>query len=395
MRFLVGASFSRTREYAALPGLALAPSKPMSTWQIVRADERIELTGELRLLDAPRIWRRLGEAAARPGEQLDLDLHDAQLIDGAIMALLVDLRASLIAQGTRSAILGAPERIQSLVHLYRGDQPPAAAGPPPAQTPPALARFGDAVARALRHARAIVVFAGQLAGALVADVRHINWREVPTLIARAGTDGIPVVLLLDFLVGFVMAYQSTRQLQIYGVSLYVADIVGLSVTRELSPLVTAIIVAGRSGAAYAAELGTMCVSEEVDALRTMGFSPIAYLVAPRTIALAVVTPVLTLLGDVVGVGGGLVVGMTSLGITPHAYINELRTLLELSDVWTGLVKSATFGVAIALIGCRQGLATRGAARAVGRSTTATVVSCLFAIVILDTVWTVIFRGLEL
>lgn len=395
MHFLVGASFSRSCSYADLPGLTLAPQRPMSTWQIVRADERIELTGELRLLDATRIWRRLGEAAARPGEQLDLDLHDAQLIDGAIMALLVDLRASLIAQGTRSAFLGAPDRIQSLVHLYRGDQAPASAAPAAPPRLPALARLGDGVAHAFRHARAVVVFAGQLVGAFVSDVRHVNWREVPALVAQAGTDGIPVVLLLDFLVGFVMAYQSTRQLQNYGASLYVADVVGLSVTRELSPLVTAIIVAGRSGAAYAAELGTMCVSEEVDALRTMGFSPIAYLVAPRTIALAIVTPVLTLLGDVVGVGGGLIVGMTSLRITPHAYINELRTLLVLSDVWTGLVKSATFGVAIALISCRQGLATRGAARAVGRSTTATVVSCLFAIVILDTVWTVIFRELGL
>ena len=388
-------SFSRVRRSTQTSGLTLAATKRMSTWQIVRADERIELAGELRLLDAQRIWRRLGEAAARPGAQLDLDLHGAQLVDGAIMALLVDLRASLIARGTRSAFVGAPERIQSLVHLYRGDQPPATAAPPSTEPPVALARLGEGVARAARQVRSVVVFAGQLAGALVADIRHVNWRAVPGLITRAGTDGLPVVVLLNFLVGFVMAYQSTRQLQIYGASIYVADVVGLSVTRELAPLVTAIIVAGRSGAAYAAELGTMCVSEEVDALRTMGFSPIAYLVAPRTLALGVVTPVLTLVGDVVGVGGGLIVGLTSLGVTPHAYINEMRTLLVVSDVWTGLVKSATFGIAIALIGCRHGLSTRGAAQAVGRSTTATVVSCLFAIVILDTVWTVIFRELLL
>jgi phospholipid/cholesterol/gamma-HCH transport system permease protein len=377
------------------PGLTLAATLRMSTWQIVRADERIELAGELRILDAQRIWRRLGEVAAQPGSQLDLDLHDAQIVDGAIMALLVDLRASLIARGTRSAFVGAPERIQSLVHLYRGDQPPAAPASPTAEPVRALARLGKGVARAVRQVRAVVVFAAQLAGALVADISHVNWRDVPGLVTRAGTDGLPVVALLNFLVGFVMAYQSTRQLQIYGASIYVADVVGLSVTRELAPLVTAIIIAGRSGAAYAAELGTMCVSEEVDALRTMGFSPIAYLVAPRTVALGIVTPVLTLVGDVVGIGGGLVVGFTSLGVTPHAYINEMRTLLVVSDVWTGLIKSATFGIAIALIGCRHGLSTRGAAQAVGRSTTATVVSCLFAIVILDTVWTVFFRELAL
>jgi phospholipid/cholesterol/gamma-HCH transport system permease protein len=364
----------------------------MSTWQIVRSDDRLELTGELRILDAAPIWRRLGELVERPGARLDFDLHDARLVDGAIMALLVDLRASLIAHGTSSAIVGAPARIQTLVHLYRGDGPPRLVAPPRAPVS-LLARLGDGVIHAARQLRSVIVFAGQLAGALVADVRHINWRALPGLITRAGTDGIPVVLLLDFLVGFVMAYQSTRQLQIYGVKLYVADVVGLSVTRELAPLMTAIIVAGRSGAAYAAELGTMCVSEEVDALRTMGFSPVAYLVAPRAAALAIAAPVLTLLGDVAGVSGGLVVGMVSLGVSPHAYVNELRTLLEVSDVWTGLAKSAAFGLAIALISCRQGLATRGSASAVGRSTTATVVACLFAIVVIDTLFTVAFREL--
>jgi phospholipid/cholesterol/gamma-HCH transport system permease protein len=367
----------------------------MPSWQIVRSDDRVELAGELRILDAPRIWRRLGEASEDPGRHLDFDLHDATLIDGAVMALLVDLRTSLIAHGTRSAILGAPARIQSLVHLYRGDAVAASSVAPARRPISPLARLGDGVALAAKRARSVVVFAGQLAGALVADVRHINWRALPSLIARAGTDGIAVVILLDFLVGFVMAYQSTRQLQVYGANLYVADVVGLSVTRELAPLMTAIIVAGRSGAAYAAELASMCVTEEVDALRTMGFSPISYLVAPRAAALAIAAPVLTLLGDVAGVAGGLVVAAASLGISPHAFVAELRTVLVLSDVWTGLVKSAAFGIAIALIGCRQGLATRGSASAVGRSTTATVVSCLFAIVVIDTLFTIVFRELGL
>jgi phospholipid/cholesterol/gamma-HCH transport system permease protein len=367
----------------------------MPTWQIVRSDDRVELGGELRILDATRIWRRLGEVAEEPGRRLDFDLHDATLIDGAIMALVVDVRTSLIEHGTRSAIVGAPARIQSLVHLYRGDAPPPLSTQPAPRAIPLLGRLGDAVALAAKRVRSGVVFAGQLVGALLADARHINWRALPGLIARAGTDGIPVVILLDFLVGFVMAYQSTRQLQIYGANLYVADVVGLSVTRELAPLMTAIIVAGRSGAAYAAELASMCVSEEVDALRTMGFSPISYLVAPRAAALAITSPMLTLLGDVAGVAGGLVVAATSLGVTPHAFVAELRTVLVLSDVWTGIVKSAAFGIAIALIGCRQGLATRGAASAVGRSTTATVVSCLFAIVVIDTLFTVLFRELGL
>jgi phospholipid/cholesterol/gamma-HCH transport system permease protein len=139
----------------------------------------------------------------------------------------------------------------------------------------------------------------------------------------------------------------------------------------------------------------MRVSEEIDALRTMGIAPHPYLVVPRVVALALVAPVLTLLGAVSGVLGGLAVGAGSLHITSEAYLAELRTIVVPWDVWTGLVKSTAFGIAIALIGCRQGLSTRGAAEGVGRGTTATVVSCLFAIVVLDTVFTVLFRGLRL
>src|SRR5262249_30187213 len=152
---------------------------------------------------------------------------------------------------------------------------------------------------------------------------------------------------------------------------------------------------GRSGAAYAAELGTMRVSEEIDALRTMGFAPVQYLVLPRVFALALVAPMLTMIADVVGVAGGLVVGVADLGVTPTAYVVELRTIVNAWDVVTGLIKGTAFGIAIALIGCQQGLATRGSASAVGRSTTRTVVSSLFTIVIIDALLTVLFVELRI
>jgi phospholipid/cholesterol/gamma-HCH transport system permease protein len=163
------------------------------------------------------------------------------------------------------------------------------------------------------------------------------------------------------------------------------------VTRELAPLMTAIIVSGRSGASFAAEIGTMRVGEEIDALRTLGLAPVRFLVLPRVVALALVTPALTMLGDVVGVLGGAAVGASSLGITPAAYLSELRTAVFPWDVITGLIKSFAFGIAIALIGCQQGFATRGGAAGVGDRTTATVVICLFMIVIIDTLFTVLFR----
>ncbi|MGE5180690.1 MAG: ABC transporter permease [Acidobacteriota bacterium] len=364
------------------------------SWRIARSNGRIELAGELRMADGAAIWRELRRACEKPGPRLDVDLADAAVVDGAIMALLVDVRAELVARGVRSELVGAGERLRRIVHLYGGD---VAAEPvhEEAREPP-IARLGAASARQLARGRKLVEFTGDLlaaAGAVVRRPATLSWRSLPSLVAQTGTDGLPIVTMLNFLVGFVIAFQSAEELRIFGANVYVADLVGVSMTRELGPLMTAIIVAGRSGAAFAAELGTMRVSEEIDALRTMGFQPLPYLVLPRVLALAIVAPLLTLVGDVVGVFGGATVAARSLDITPDGYLSELRTIVVSADVWTGLVKSLAFGLAIALIGCRQGLQTRGAAAAVGRSTTATVVHCLFAIVVIDTLFTMLFRRL--
>jgi phospholipid/cholesterol/gamma-HCH transport system permease protein len=365
------------------------------TWTVDRAVDRIEIAGELRLADSAVIWKRLRACTRSPGQRLDLDLSRAIEVDGAVMALLVETRAALTAAGAACDIIGAGDRLRPVVHLYRGDEPPLGRASEAAHEG-AIARLGASSARGWRRAHELAGFTGDVvaaAGAVIRHPRRANWGSLPTLLARAGSDGLPIVVLLNFLVGFVIAFQSTPQLRLFGAHVYVADVVGLTLTRELAPLMTAIIIAGRSGAAYAAELGTMRVSDEIDALRTMGCAPVPYLVLPRVVALAIAAPMLTLIGDVVGVLGGLVVGATSLDVSPTGFMSELSTAVVPSDVWTGLVKSVAFAIAIALIGCRQGLATRGAAAGVGRGTTATVVHCLFAIVLLDTLFTVVFREL--
>ena len=352
----------------------------------------MHLAGDLRMEDAAALWRTLqGFVARAAGPVLDIDLGSVVAVDGAVMSLLVAIRDQLAQKGVKCAIVGASDRIRPLVHLYSGDQPPRVY---PARIRKGwVAGLGDAVSSAgdgLRHG---VVFLGEITaavGALLRRPRAANWRALPGLLERAGVDGVPIVLLLNFLIGFVMGFQSARELKLYGANVYVADVVGIAVTRELAPLMTAIIMSGRSGAAFAAELGTMRVSEEIDALRTLGFSPASYLILPRIAALAMVAPVLTMLGDVFGVLGGVAVA-SSLDVTPRGYFAEIRADVLPSDVWTGLIKSVAFGIDIALIGCQQGFAARGAASGVGRGTTATVVLCLFTIVIIDTVFTVLFR----
>ncbi len=238
-------------------GLYLAACSGVSAWQIERDDDRIAFVGELHISDAPAIWRRLREVAAPPAEALTFDLAGATTIDGAAMSLIVERRAQLITQGIRCEIVGGSTELRELVRLLHGDR--AVPRRLTRARPGALATLGAGTEQVLKRAYSLVGFAGELV-ASIRRPRSTNVRSLPALIARAGADGVPIVLVLNFLVGFVMAFQSTQQLKLYGANVYVADIVGISITRELAPLMTAIIMAGRSGAAYAAELGTMRIS---------------------------------------------------------------------------------------------------------------------------------------
>jgi phospholipid/cholesterol/gamma-HCH transport system permease protein len=240
----------------------------------------------------------------------------------------------------------------------------------------------------------VLAFFGQMvvSGAgLLRSPRAANWRELAPTMERTGADAVPIIVLINFLVGLAMAFQAAAQLKRFGANILVADLIGISVCRELGPLMTAIVVCGRSGAAFAAELGFMKVNEEVDALRTMGFGPMRTLVLPRALALILVVPLLTVLADVAGVAGGLVVGVLSLDLTVRGYLNETASVVTLWDVSSGLVKSVIFALAISLIACQQGLSTSGGAEGVGRRTTSAVVVTLFTLILLDSTITVFLR----
>jgi phospholipid/cholesterol/gamma-HCH transport system permease protein len=340
-----------------------------------RSGDAVRLLGRLRtrdaaaLLDAVRGARRI-------------DVAGVEELDGGVAALLTEQRVELA---------GAHDRIAELLELHA----PGATKPPrPRRCEGFVAGVGRGTHVYLTELRSIATFLGEMARAALRVVKRPragNLREVPVLVERAGADAVPIVLLINFLVGFVMAYQSSRQLQKYGANVYVADVVGISVTRELAPLMTAIIVCGRTGAAYAAEIGSMKVDEEIDALRTLGLTPFGFLVVPRVIALVIVLPILTALGDVFGTLGGLLVAVTSLDVTARGYAAELETSVLTWDVQAGLIKSVMFALAIGLVACQQGFSASGGAEGVGRRTTTTVVTCLFALVLIDALATLVFR----
>ncbi len=220
--------------------------------------------------------------------------------------------------------------------------------------------------------------------------KGLRWRSAVEQMVRIGYDSVPIVCTISFFVGLIMAMQSAYQLERFGATIFVANLVAVSITRELGPLLTAIIIAGRSGSAIAAEIGTMKVAEELDALRTMGFNPIHFLVVPRTLAMMIMLPCLTILADLVGIFGGYLIGVFSLDISTIRYYNQTANALVMKDLISGLVKTEFFALIISAIGCYEGFMVEGGAEGVGKSTTASVVISIFLIIAADVFFTALF-----
>lgn len=356
---------------------------------------RLCLQGHVTLAEGDELWRQLRFALAG-ATAAELDVAQVTRLDGGAAALLNACKAELLRSGGGLSFLGARGDTAKLLDLYDCARTGSCDPPEPPRTT-TLGDIGNFAERAWRTTEAILAFLGDLVVGIVHAVRRprtVHFGELGLLVERAGTDGLPIVLLINFLVGAILGLQGAIQLHRFGGDQFLANLVGLSVVRELGPLMTAILVTGRSGAAYAAELGTMTVNEEIDALRTLGQDPQRFLVFPRVLALALAVPVLTIVGDVIGSLGGLAIAVSYLDQPVVVYLQALRGAVELGDVGTGLLKSVFFALAIGLISCQRGLATRGGADGVGRATTSAVVVVVFTLVALDAVFTWVFSLLD-
>ena len=224
---------------------------------------------------------------------------------------------------------------------------------------------------------------------------RIRWRPILFNIRSAGFDALPIVGLLSFLLGIVVAYQGADQLRQYGANIFVADLVGLSMLREFAPLMTAIIIAGRSGSAYAAQIGTMAVTEEIDAMRTIGISPQELLVLPKVIALIIVMPLLTVFADALGVFGGMLMARQQLDVSFVEFLDRFVKAVSPTAFMIGIGKAPVFAVIIAMVGCFQGFRTKGGADSVGRQTTRSVVQSIFLVIVADALFSIAFSMLDL
>jgi phospholipid/cholesterol/gamma-HCH transport system permease protein len=323
-----------------------------------------------------------------------LDGSGVEVLDTAGVWVVAQAARALERRGREVRVRLRPEH-EGLLRMLSA--PEVAGGPPP---PPgrtgALSRLGLRAVEGGLEAVGILGFLGEVslaASRLLLRPRRIRWRPVLHNLQVAGFRALPIVGLLSFLLGVVIAYQGAVQLQRYGASIFVADLVGLAMLRELSPLLTAIIVAGRSGSAFAAQIGTMKVTEEIDALRTVGIVPADLLVLPKIAALVVALPLLTVYADGVGILGGMVMARSELGVGYLDFLERLGQALVPSDYLVGVGKAPVFAVIIAVVGCYQGFRVSGDAESVGRRTTVSVVHAIFLVIVVDAIFSVVFSWL--
>ncbi len=350
---------------------------------------RLAFAGRLDAVAVARLWPEATRAAAGGARRpLTLDLDGLTGLDtaGAVLVLRLERQGGPAA---RVEGLGDPALRATLDRTRRALAGPS---PPPTDALPWVGVIGQAAVERGRGLLAQLSFLGEAVVAGLGTVRR-PWRlrlsEVLRHLDEAGLRAFPLALLLGVLLGLILAFQSSIPMRQFGAEVFIPNLVGISLLRELGPLMAAVILAGRTGSAYAAELGTMVVNEEVDALRIMGIDPVAWLVLPRVLAAVLVMPVLALVLDLAGLlGMGAV--MASLGFPPVAVLNQLRQAVALGDLLGGLSKAAVFGLAIGLVGCRAGIGAGRGPRAVGDAATAAVVGGIVGVVVLDGVFAVLF-----
>jgi phospholipid/cholesterol/gamma-HCH transport system permease protein len=337
------------------------------------------------------------DALSAPGErEFIIDASAISALDTSGAWLLHRTARALGKPGRGVRIDGLRPEFDTLLRLIASRDVVPDRGPP--ARPGVVASLGRQAWADLRNTLGFVSFIGEAFTALlrsVAQPSRIRWRAILYNVQSAGFDALPITGLLSFRMGIVIAYQGADQLQRFGANIFIADLVGLAMLRELSPLMTAIIVAGRSGSAYTAQIGTMKVTEEIDALRTVGVGPMDLLVLPKMLALVVVLPLLTVYTDITGVLGGMIMAQSRLDVTFDVFLRRLEEAIVMSTYLTGLCKAPVFAVIIALVGCYRGFQATGSADSVGRQTTLSVVQAIFLVIVTDAAFSIVFNLLDL
>lgn len=348
--------------------------------------------GQIDITTAPallkQLYASLGPRKSPSGVVVDFK-HVSRFDDYGAMVVLQLLRILKLNQKQLDIVNISPDH-QKTISLVDFGQPDCRIKSRRSQN--LIIQLGESTIDILRGGGFFVEFIGAMVvsiGRVMKRPGSLRLNDTIGHMKTTGVDALPVVGLISFLMGLIMAFMSSLQLTQFGANLYVASLVALAMVSELGPIMTAIVVSGRSGSAYAAEISTMKISEEIDALVVMGFDPNLFLVLPRMIAAMTVIPILTIFSNIFAVAGGLIIGVTMLNLSPGAYITQTLETLTLFEIMWGLSKSLVFAVIIALTGCFRGLQARGGAAAVGGAATSAVVTSIFFIILFDSIFAVI------
>ncbi len=355
----------------------------------------LRLTGAWIIPNLPTLERKVHRARVPDGGSVTIDGSALDSLDTAGVYLLRTLRSRLEADGKQVAVRGLRREYVDLLTLVDERLGTVTEVPRPERKNP-LWRLGESTVERAWGFAGLLAFVGETAlagGRQILRPSRIRVRTTAKIVEQTGLFALPIVGLLTFLIGIVVAYQGGIQLRTYGANIFVVELVGLIMLRELAPLIAAIIIAGRTGSAYAAEIGTMRVTEEVDAMRTIGVSPFDQLVLPKVFGLMLAMPLLTVFADVMGILGGMVMATNVLDVSFADFLQRFPEAVSLSDFVVGVAKAPVFAMIIALVGCHQGFQVSGGADSVGRQTTIAVVQSIFLVIIADAAFSILFSWL--
>ena len=377
---------------------SIAKTPPVAVWSPIDAtNAKILLNGKVDVYTLGGVWTEIQEAqnawlaqGNASSKTLTFDASQVSSLDGAGMAFLIDIQESQQKVGGTFTLVGLDARYQPLLKEF---DPITDLFPTPAVKPKRsfIVSTGMATQNLLDDTKGLISFAGHLSADLVWSLLHprqVRWGDFVNAAVQAGIAALPIVGLVSFLIGVILSFQAAIGMQQFGATSFVGPIAALGIVREMGPLITAILLAGRSSAAFAAEIGTMTVNSEVDALVTGGLSPIRFLVVPRVLAGILVMPILTLYADIVSILASMLT-MLAYGIPFINFYNGMIAAVGIEDIASGLIKATLFGVVVSAVGCLRGMQTGTGAAAVGISPTNAVVSSIVMIVLVDGIFAVI------
>ena len=372
----------------------LNQTQPTPAWIKFNDDEKIALGGSWTIGEAERLDKELVVIHDGDGSRIIINISELERLDTAGAWLIHRTRKALEAAGAEVMLDGMnPEYEVLLNEVAANDQ----SYPPLLHTNQLaewIARTGEVTLDTLRRARDFIGFFGLIVLTLLRTVTHpTRLRLVPMIhhIEHVGLNALPIVGLISFLIGVVIAYQGANQMKQFGAEVFVVNLIAVSILREIGILLAAIVIAGRSGSAFTAQIGAMKVNEEIDAMRTLGLDPIEVLVLPRLLALVLAMPLLAFFADMMGLLGGGLMSWVVLDIKPDQFVERLGNAVSLWSFWIGIIKAPFFAVIIALVGCYEGFQVGGSAESVGHMTSRSVVEAIFLVIVVDAAFSIFFQ----